>query len=170
MARLRRERVRDCRKQRARPTELARPFATRIRRSHSKLAILTPVLRLSRRFTTALLWLAIVLLPVRGWAATLMPMTQPAEAVAVGVADAKPAAAMPCHGVQAPADDGAATEAPGSHTCSLCDLCHTTVAHAPAAPTVPPAAHDTQPPDAASPRVDSRLPDGLFRPPRSVLA
>ncbi len=37
-------------------------------------AILRLMFRLSRRLTTALLWIAIALLPVRGWAAVLMPI------------------------------------------------------------------------------------------------
>jgi hypothetical protein len=128
------------------------------------------MLRLSRRCSTALLWLAIALLPVRGWAVTLMPMAMGAPAQAMAV-EAEPAApsVMPCHGAMAAEATAAASE-PTTPTCSLCDLCHTTVAQAPS-PLALPASPEAAAPPAASPsRVASRLPDGLFRPPRAFLA
>jgi hypothetical protein len=124
--------------------------------------------RLSRRFTTALLWIAIALLPVRGFAAVMMPMmmvgTEPTTASAP--AD-DVATAMPCHAASQDAGDGS-TDA--THTCSLCDLCHSSVA----ATTVPVIAlsgpHEAQPLSASPPAVEPRAPDGLFRPPRTRLA
>lgn len=135
------------------------------------------MLRLSRRCSTALLWLAIALLPVRGWAVTLMPLAMgaPSQAHAAmatePVPQATPAAAqaMPCHGAMTPeatSDDGVVT----TPTCSLCDLCHSTVAQAPAPPALPAAPDDALPPAAASSPVASQQSDGLFRPPRSTLA
>lgn len=127
--------------------------------------------RPARRLGTALLWIAIALLPLRGLAASLMPaMVQPTAPVAAALDE------MPCHG--AVTDDGTAGEhhsqpaaAVGDcPTCSLCALCHASVAQAPqvsldlpALPALPPAA---APPSAIEPRA----PDGLFRPPRTLLA
>jgi hypothetical protein len=130
------------------------------------------MLRLSRRCSTALLWLAMALLPVRGWAVTLMPlaMSAPTPAHAAMVTEhAEPAAAqaMPCHGASsAEAPDGK-TATP---TCSLCDLCHSTVAQAPSPPVLPAAPDDALPPAQASSPVVSQQYDSLFRPPRSTLA
>jgi hypothetical protein len=139
--------------------------------SHAEPAILRPMLRPARRLGTALLWIAIALLPLRGMAASLMPaMVQPAAPV-VAAADE-----MPCHG--AAADGGAAgghhapaTAAVGDcPTCSLCALCHGSVVQAtqpvfelPALPTPSPVAAPPTP-------IEPRAPDGLFRPPRPLLA
>lgn len=127
------------------------------------------MLRLSRRFTTALLWLAIVLLPVRVGAAVMMPLAMPGMTPPAAAATQAPTAAalaMPCHG--ATQDESAA--APDAPSCALCDLCHTTVAQAPTPLAMPAAPHDEQPRIASAARVESRMPDGLFRPPRPVLA
>lgn len=139
--------------------------------SHAQPAILRPMLRPARRLGTALLWIAIALLPLRGLAASLMPaIVQPAASV-VAAADE-----MPCHG--AAADGSAAGEhhaQPASAvgdcpTCSLCALCHGSVAQAPqpgfelpALPALPPAAAPPTP-------IEPRALDGLFRPPRTFLA
>jgi hypothetical protein len=122
--------------------------------------------RLSRRFVAALLWIAIALLPVRGWAAVLMPVVMQHGPA---VASAGDNAAPPCHGQTAqdtPADD--ATTAPG--TCSMCDLCHTSVAQAPAAPQLAAAPHEPLPAAQAPTPIEPRAPDGLYRPPRTTLA
>lgn len=133
--------------------------------------ILHRMARPARRLGTALLWIAIALLPLRGLAASLMPaMVQPVASVVAAANE------IPCHGAAA---DGTAA---GDHhaepavavgdcpTCSLCALCHGSVAQAPqlsldlpALPALPPAA---APPSAIEPRA----PDGLFRPPRTLLA
>jgi hypothetical protein len=129
-------------------------------------AILHLMLRLSRRCSTALLWLAIALLPVRAWAVTSMPLAMGAPAPA-GVTQAAEPSAMPCHGAMAADADA---NSPTTPACSLCDLCHTTVAQAPS-PLALPAAPDAAAPLAAVPGcVTSRVPDGLFRPPRALLA
>jgi hypothetical protein len=121
------------------------------------------MLRLSRRFTTALLWIAIALLPVRGFAAVMMPMSMSGQPSAVMSAPANSiAAAMPCHGA---ADDSSAP-ASGSHTCSLCDLCHGTVAQVTPPSVTLAAPHEAQPEAAAPPLLEPRAPDSLFRPPR----
>lgn len=123
--------------------------------------------RLSRRFITALLWIAIALLPVRGLAAAVMPVTMAGMGTAVASAPADTTAvAMPCHGTSQDAPSDADT----SHNCALCDLCHSSVAAAPASPAVMPMLHDTQPLGALPRAVEPRSPDGLFRPPRTSLA
>jgi cytochrome c5 len=133
--------------------------------------------RLSRRSCAVLLWLAIALLPVRGWAATLMPLAMGAPAKAFVAttgeqaqqASSAAAQAMPCHGTttsEDPSVDGTVT----TTTCSLCDLCHSTMVQAPTPPALP-GSPDAAPPRAtASSPFASRQPDGLFRPPRSTLA
>jgi hypothetical protein len=124
--------------------------------------------RLSRRFVTALLWIAIALLPVRGLAAAVMPMPgsdMPSTVANVLADDA--ATVMPCHGGAAD-HDGASEK--GSHACSLCDLCHATVAQV-AAPNVMAAPTREPLPEAAPPQaIEPRSPDRLFRPPRTSLA
>lgn len=137
-------------------------------RSDGEPAILQSMFRLSRRFTTALLWIAIALLPVRGWAAVLMPISMGSlQPTAVTGAAAADVAVMPCH---AAPQDAAADGGNSPATCSMCDLCHTTVAQA--APTSVALAdmHEALPPAAASVVLEPRAPDGLFRPPRTFLA
>jgi hypothetical protein len=134
------------------------------RQSDREPAILRPMPSLSRHLVTALVWIAIALLPLRGFAAVWMPAARGDMPAAVH-ADAP--GAMPCHG--AAHDDGAApTEA--SHSCALCDLCHSGVAQAaPAAVALPVLDHVTPPP-AALTAIEPRAPDGVFRPPRALLA
>lgn len=133
--------------------------------------ILHRMLRPARRLGTALLWIAIALLPLRGVAASLMPaMALPAASVAAAADD------RPCHG--AATDAAAAGEhhaAPAAAvgdcpTCSLCALCHGSVAQAPQLildlPTLPALSPAAAPPSPIEPRA----PDGLFRPPRTLLA
>ncbi len=123
--------------------------------------------RLSRRFIAALLWTAIALLPLRGLAAAVMPVAMSGMAPAMLSAPAdETATVMPCHG----ASQDTAADADTAHTCALCDLCHSSVAAAPAAPTVMPAPHDAQPMGALPQAMHPRAPDGLFRPPRTFLA
>ena len=110
------------------------------------------MLRHSRHLTTALLWLAIALLPLRGGMAAAMPHAMggvAAQAQAQPVAE--PAAMMSAacdeaasHSAHA-AGDGHASS---THTCSLCSLCHSTAAavaamslHISALPTGAPPAH-----------------------------
>jgi hypothetical protein len=136
--------------------------------SDAEPAILHHMFRLSRRFTAALLWIAIALLPVRGFAAVMMPMMMAGTASTTASATVdNAAAAMPCHGASHDAGD-ATTDA--NHTCSLCDLCHSSVA----ATTVPvialSALHEAQPASVSPPALEPRAPDGLFRPPRTTLA
>ena len=129
-------------------------------------AILRAVLPLSRRLTTALLWLAIALLPVRGWASVLMPLSMSEAAVAAASADHAAPASMPCHGDPQAAQDNPA--APG--TCSMCDLCHSNVVQAAQPLTLPAAPHQSLPIADAPQPIEPRAPDGLFRPPRTDLA
>jgi hypothetical protein len=124
--------------------------------------------RLSRRFTAALLWIAIALLPVRGFAAVMMPiMMVDAGSAAVSAPADDATTAMPCHDASQDAGDASAD---ATHTCSLCDLCHSSVA----ATTVPMIAlsgpHEAQPYGASPPVLEPRAPDGPFRPPRTTLA
>jgi hypothetical protein len=125
--------------------------------------------RLSHRLTTALLWIAIALLPVRGFAAVLMPMAMagmPPPAVTSSPADGT-AAVMPCHAAVQDASDSSSNTA---STCSMCDLCHTTVAQVAAMLVALPELHETLPSAAAPSAIEPRAPDGLFRPPRTHLA
>lgn len=93
------------------------------------------MLRLSRHLTTALLWLAIALLPLRGGIAAAMPhamgdaspidVSQPAHETAVAAMSAACDEAA-AHTAHAAGDEHAA----GAHTCSLCTLCHASAAAA----------------------------------------
>jgi hypothetical protein len=122
--------------------------------------------RLSRRFIAALLWTAIALLPLRGLAAAVMPVTMSGMTPAVTSAPAEAlTAAIPCH---AASQDAADTDT--THTCALCDLCHSSVAAAPASPALLPVLHDAPPVAALPQAVEPRAPDSLFRPPRTFLA
>ena len=122
--------------------------------------------RLSRRFTTALLWIAIALLPVRGWAALLMPISMGDMQPAAVAAEAG-LAAMPCH---ATLQDAVADGGNSPATCSMCDLCHTTVAQVAQTVVTLPQLHEALPQKAATAVIEPRTPDGLFRPPRTFLA
>ncbi len=140
---------------------------------------------MTRFWRVALLTLLIALLPLRGWAWSVMPVPTLGQAqAALSSLHGAPAPAItsvhqaaersaPCHGHQAtaqhsPADASADTPGTGHpHTCSLCDLCHAGVIAPPswawfhdAPPVSPPswAVSATHGRDGA---------DGLFRPPRA---
>jgi hypothetical protein len=119
--------------------------------------------RPSRRLFTALLWLAIALLPLRAFAAALMPA---ADAPLHGAADAM-ASHAPCHGGEAqdPTPDA------GAHAgCSLCELCHSS-ALAVDTPSLRLATLvQAGPPLHRAAVPEARAPDGLFRPPRPARA
>ncbi len=137
--------------------------------------------RTPRRFAAVLLWAAVALLPLRGLAAAAMPALMPSQMPVMGsateaaVASMPSADAMPCHGDTAHDDSHHAASQDAAEwgdcpSCSLCALCHGGLAQAPQmqlALTSPqgeqPAAH---PWTARAPRA----PDGLFRPPRTLLA
>jgi hypothetical protein len=124
--------------------------------------------RLSRRFVAALVWIAIALLPVRGFAAVMMPMVMAGTAPTTVSAPADNAAtAMPCHSASQEASDATAD---AHHTCSLCDLCHSSVAAATAPVMALCGPHEAHPLSASPPALEPRAPDGLFRPPRTTLA
>jgi hypothetical protein len=136
--------------------------------SDAEPAILRHMFRLSRRFTTALLWIAIALLPVRGFAAVMMPILMvDTESTTVSAPADDAAKAMPCHGASQDAGDASAD---ATHTCSLCDLCHSSVAATTAAVIALSGPHEAQPSSASPPALEPRAPDGLFRPPRTTLA
>lgn len=123
--------------------------------------------RPSRRFTAALLWIAIALLPVRGFAAVMMPtMVAGMAPTAASEPVHDTASAMPCHGATQQAADAPAD---GHHTCSLCDLCHSGVVPAKPPATTLAAANQAQPQSASTPAPEPRAPEGLFRPPRTLL-
>jgi hypothetical protein len=138
--------------------------------------------RLSRRLTAALLWLAIALLPLRAWALSQMNLeamgAAPSGVVSAGAAevpaqrslqpDAPPALHLPCH--EAVVADGDGDSNPGSATCSLCDLCHAAVVQAPDAGLRLPELPRSRPQGPATTPIEPRAPDGLFRPPRTLLA
>lgn len=119
------------------------------------------MLRPSRPFTIALLWLAIVLLPLRAWAATTMPVAMAAApVVAMQLADAAlPEPAAPCHGESHVAD-----EAP--QTCSLCGVCHSVFAAPPGVAAAVSALAQVPPADASVPAVEPAALAGPERPPR----
>ena len=123
------------------------------------------MLRPSRPLTLALLWLAIVLLPVRAWAAAAMPVAMTATAtMAMQVADdAQPDSAVACHGQQ-PTDDNAAPQA-----CSLCGVCHSVMAAPPGVTTLLPALPQARPAGAMAPTVEPAALAGPERPPRLLL-
>lgn len=115
------------------------------------------MLRLSRHLTTALLWLAIALLPLRGGIAAAMP-----HAMGAGVSHSvsqsghEPAAAAMSHACDEAAASHSAhaqsdEHSASTHTCSLCTLCH-----ASAAAVSVPALHIAALPGAAPPALASR--------------
>jgi hypothetical protein len=129
------------------------------------------MLRRSPRFIALLLWTVIALLPVRSLATGVMPVMMMAalSATEVGApADVK-ASVMPCHAAMADAGDDASA-GDMTHTCSLCDLCHSSVVVA-QQPTVQlPTVHEAQPQGACPADIEPQAPDNLFRPPRPFLA
>lgn len=117
------------------------------------------------RFT--LLTLLIALLPLRGWAWAVMPVS-----TATPIEVQSEAVQPPCHGHQVAPDapdtsDASAAGGHHAHTCSLCDLCHAGVIAPPSwawfhdAPPVSP------PSWAVSATHGRDGTDGLFRPPRA---
>ncbi len=129
-----------------------------------------------RRLVVALLWIAMALLPLRALAAAVMPAaTAGVASAAVESAAHDVLQAVPCHGasalVAADADADAGTApAETTHTCSLCDLCHSSVVSA-QPPVLALAELPAALPRAAAPSaLEPRAPDGLFRPPRFALA
>ena len=129
-----------------------------------------------RRLVVALLWIAMALLPLRALAAAVMPAaTAGVASAAVESAAHDVLQAVPCHGasalVSADADADAGTApAETTHTCSLCDLCHSSVVTA-QPPVLALAELPAALPRAAAPSaLEPRAPDGLFRPPRIALA
>lgn len=119
------------------------------------------MLRLSLRFSTALLWLAIALVPMRGWATALMPA---AMDHGVPVAAAADESSLPCHA------QAADTDATPAGTCAMCDLCHSAAAQAPDAPVLAAEPHEALPVAATATPIDAATPDGLYRPPRNTRA
>lgn len=125
--------------------------------------------RLPHRLIAALLWLAILLLPLRGVAAVWMhsaPALLPAAVAAEGDTHA---VTMPCHGESATHDaasdsDASPTGAP--HGCQLCDLCHGSVAVAPESPAIAPIAAAIAPLARGAAPPARQAPDGVYRPPR----
>jgi hypothetical protein len=127
--------------------------------------------RRSPRFIALLLWTVIALLPIRALAAGVMPVMMMAglPATEVSAAADNKAPAMPCHAAMADAaDDAFASDM--THTCSLCDLCHSSVVVAQQPAVLLPTVHEPQPQSALPADIEPRAPDKLFRPPRLFLA
>lgn len=143
----------------------------------------------SPRLVAVLLWLALALLPLRGLAAGLMAGPAAGHAAATAPADVP----MPCHeqaghhdamdggahhdaaamhadSADDAADEGSAAVADDCPTCALCALCHGGFAHASALPLVLAAPEAGAPAAATTVRLAPHTPDGLFRPPRPLLA
>jgi hypothetical protein len=122
------------------------------------------------RLIAALLWLAILLLPLRGVAAVWMHGGAPAmSAAAVAAEGDTHAVAMPCHGKVAfhdAASGSDASPAGAPHGCQLCDLCHGGVTVAPEAPAMAPIAVALSPLARGTAPPARHAPDGLYRPPR----
>jgi hypothetical protein len=127
------------------------------------------MLRLSRPLTLALLWLAIALLPIRGWAAVVMPSAALAHSAVAAFATmddgAEQASVMPCH--EAAVADGSVS---GEHTCSMCDVCHSVAAPVPGALTALLHLPDTGPRIEPAPGIERPVHSGPERPPRITLA
>ncbi len=132
------------------------------------------MLRPSRPLTNALLWLAIVLLPVRAWAAAAMPLTMAGEAVMqMQAGHAEPSnVGMPCHSTSGTgsASTDTADDGPAPQTCAMCDVCHGAFAALPSAQAALPALPPAVPCAAAVPPVQPAVLTGPERPPRTVLA
>ena len=124
------------------------------------------MLRPSRSLTIALLWLAIVLLPVRAWATAAMPMAMTGGAVMLvqPPGEGQHSAVGPCHG-EHHADGASAPQ-----TCSLCDVCHSAFVRLPTAQSALPALPPALPCAAAVRPVEPAVRAGPERPPRTVLA
>lgn len=126
------------------------------------------MLRPSRPITVWLLWLAIALLPLRGWAASTMPVAVVAEAATVMTMAEAPSAhadlAGPCH------QDGDEASVAGSHSCGLCGVCHSAVVSMPTLTPTLPTLPSARPPIDPAPGVERPVQGGPDRPPRSVLA
>jgi hypothetical protein len=124
------------------------------------------MLRPSRPLTIALLWLAILLLPVRAWAAAAMPtaMVDRTATVMQSGNELQGSDSVPCHG-ERHADS---TSAP--QTCSLCNVCHSAFAGLPAAQPALAALPPAVPCAAAVRPVEPAVLAGPERPPRIVLA
>ncbi len=133
------------------PSSCRCPSALRLRRpSLLRYAFWVP--SSLRRSSLVLLWLLLVLLPLRGWANLTMHLpVQDTPAVA------------PCHGVEG---QSAAESADAATDCTLCDVCHgAALLRAGSAP------HDSDRRAAPLPVTEPVAalavePDGLFRPPR----
>lgn len=140
--------------------------------------------RCTHRLVTVLLWLAMALLPLRGLAGVLMhggatAAQGPGSAATelAGSTGRQAAQSMPCHAVVQDtavpmADMTVATpEVPAAtHSCAMCDLCHTTVAHGPVGIALLAAPHEAQPLAEAPSAIEPRPLEGPYRPPRASLA
>jgi hypothetical protein len=126
-----------------------------------------------RRLVAALLWVVLALLPLRGFAAALMPlaMAHPAPAAAAhgDAAHDTAAEAMPCHSAMESAGEQADGDVPLTQ-CAMCDLCHAGVMQAAAPGSLPDAPPQDPPAALASAPIEARAPDALLRPPRTDLA
>ena len=129
------------------------------------------MLRPSRPLTVWLLWLAIVLLPVRGWAAAMPTAGGPMNPAAVAMAQAMQAmqADPGEHGQNQPCHTASVAQGNAS-TCSLCDVCHGAVALALSLPPRMVSLPATRPPIEPAPAIERPVLDGPDRPPRLLLA
>ena len=129
------------------------------------------MLRPSHALTVALLWLTVLLLPVRAWATVAMPLTSPSAAVTqvqAGVVGAL-ISNMPCHG-NASADDNIDDSAAPQQSCSMCDVCHAAFAGLPQAQPLLPGRPAMLACVAAVEAVETAVLSGPERPPRNTLA
>lgn len=121
-----------------------------------------------------LIWLCLALLPLRGMAHATMLAGGVPQGVAALQVDTVSVMPCPMHAsladdvqaaVQA-ATDGAAGGSPATHSCQLCDLCHSAALPMALLSSAESALPDDAPVAAASLGAGRLAPDGLFRPPR----
>lgn len=120
--------------------------------------------RTTRTFA-ALLWLLMLLMPVRGMALGWMLVTVPAQPMSVSQ-QAQPM--PPCHTAMADANEATpdADTSSNRSACAACDLCHSGVVPTTVVSFSATQLHDEPPQEGLSAPHERPAPDSLFRPPR----
>jgi hypothetical protein len=119
----------------------------------------TTLFLMTRRWTVLVVWIALALLPMRGFAHAVM--------VGTGAASTSSAAQLaetilpPCHGVAADAGQ------PSAAGCLMCDLCHGVAAPVAALVAAPQSLPQMAPLAGSTLGAGRQQPDGPFRPPRA---
>ena len=121
-----------------------------------------------------MIWLCLALLPLRGMAYAAMLGAGAPQGAAALQANAVSALPCPMHATLTdgalaatqPSPDGATAEAQKTHSCQLCDLCHSATLTMAVLSSTGAALPDAAPVAVASLGAGRLAPDGLFRPPR----